>query len=120
MQGLAWLFPLLQRPEDQRAVQRFNINPTVAEPALTTALPAGRQAVPQGQHGLPAVETDGLAEQQPGHHLCQKHQMTLIGKGAVLTEEADQLTMEPGMGCHRDLVWFRSPTLSWLPAHPMT
>ena len=83
MQSLAWLFPLLQRPEDKLAVQRLNVNPTDAEPALTTAFPAGRHAVPQKKHGLPAVETDGLAEQQPGHHLSQKHQMTLIGKGCV-------------------------------------
>ena len=65
------------------------------------------------------VETDRLAQQHPGHHPAQEHQMTLIGYRAVLTEKGDQLTMEPGTGCHGDLDWFRSPTLSWLPAYPI-
>ena len=34
--------------------------------------------------------------------------------------QADQLSMQLGTGCHGDLVWFRSPTLPWLPAHPMS
>jgi hypothetical protein len=37
-----------------------------------------------------------------------------------LTKEADQLTMESGLGIHGGLAWFRSPTPPWLPAHPMT
>ncbi len=45
--------------------------------------------------------------------------MTLVAGRAVLTEKSYQLSMEPGTGCHGDLDWFRSPTLSWLPAHPM-
>jgi hypothetical protein len=36
-----------------------------------------------------------------------------------LTQEADQLTMETGLGIHRGLDWFRSPKLPWLPAHPI-
>jgi len=46
--------------------------------------------------------------------------MTMVADGAVLTQEADQLSMQLGTGCHGDLVWFRSPTLSWLPAHPIS
>jgi len=38
--------------------------------------------------------------------------MTLIKKRTVLTQEADQLSMEPGMGCHWGLDWFRSPKFS--------
>jgi hypothetical protein len=45
--------------------------------------------------------------------------MTLVPSLAVLTEESDQLSMEPGTGCHGNLDWSDSPTLSWLPAHPM-
>jgi hypothetical protein len=37
------------------------IDPLVAEPAL----PAGCQAMAQGQPALPAIETDGFAQQQP-------------------------------------------------------
>ena len=120
MQGLAWLLPVLQGPEDQRTVERLDVDAGIAQPALTTPLPTGCQAVPQRQHALPAVETDRLAQQQTSHHLCQEHQMTLIKKRTVLTQQADQLSMEPGMGCHWGLDWFRSPKFSWLPAHPMT
>jgi len=38
----------------------------------------------------------------------------------VLTQEADQLSMDAGRGCHEDLDWSDSPTLSWLPAHPIS
>lgn len=34
-------------------------------------------------------------------------------------QEADQLSIEPGVGAHWRLDWSDSPTLSWLPAHPM-
>lgn len=74
----------------------------------------------QRQHGLPAVETDRLTQQQAGHHLCQQHQMTLVAERAVLTRGADQLSMEPGGGNHWVLVWSDNPNASWLPAHPMT
>ena len=87
---------------------------------MSAPLPAGGQAMAQRQHGLPAVETDCLAEQEPGHHLCQQHQMTLVAERAVLTQEADQLSMEPGVGNHWVLVWSDNPNVSWLPAHPMT
>ena len=45
--------------------------------------------------------------------------MALIADGAVLTQEANKLSMQLGKGCHGDLVWSDSPTLSWLPAHPI-
>ena len=75
--------------------------------------------MPQRQHGVPAGETDGLAERQPGDHPPQQHQVPLVGEPAVLTQEADQLTVEWGLGIHGGLVWFRSPKLPWLPAHPI-
>jgi len=46
--------------------------------------------------------------------------MALVADRAVLTQEADQLSMQLGTGCHEDLVWFRSPTFPWLPAHPLS
>jgi hypothetical protein len=46
--------------------------------------------------------------------------MTLVAERAVLTQEADQLSMEPGEGNHWVLVWSDNPNVSWLPAHPMT
>ena len=119
MQGLVWLLPALDRPEDQRAIEALRIDSAVGQPALTAPLPAGRQTTPQRQAGLPVIETDRLTQQQAGHHPAQEHQTTLIANRAVLTEKGDQLTMELGTGCHGDLDWFRSPTLSWLPAHPI-
>ena len=119
MQGLVWVLPALDRPEDQGAIELFCIDPAIRKPALTTPLPAGSQAMPQRQPGFPVVETDRLAQQQPGHYPAQNAQVALVAGSAVLTEEAGELTMVPGLGCHGHLVWFRSPTLSWLPAHPM-
>ena len=72
------------------------------------------------QPGLPVIETGGLDQQEPGHHPGQEHQMALVMGRAVLTEEADQLSMDAGKGCVGDLDWFQSSTLPWLPAHPMT
>ena len=46
--------------------------------------------------------------------------VTIVGDGAVLTENSDQLSMEPGVGIHEGLVWCDNPKLSSLPAHPMT
>ena len=120
MQGVAWVLPVLNRPEDQRAIHRLSVDAAIGQPALTAPLPAGSQAMGQRQTRLPAIETDRLAQQQPSHHPGEKHQMTLIADGAVLTQEADQLSMQLGTGCHGDLVWSDSPTLSWLPAHPFT
>ena len=117
MQGLVWVLPALDRPADQRAVKALGINAAVGQPALTTSLPAGRQATPQRQTGLPVVKTDRLAQQQPGHHPAQEHQMPLVAGRAVLTEKAGQLTVEPGVGIHEGLVWCRNPKLSRLPAH---
>jgi hypothetical protein len=68
---------------------------------------------------LPAVKTDGLAQRQPSHHPGKQNQVTLVAGRAVLTQEADQLSMQLGKGCHGDLVWSDSPTLSWLPANPI-
>ena len=73
------------------------------------------------RHGpLPVAKADGLAEQQPSHHPAQQHPVAIVGDGAVLTENSDQLSMEPGVGIHEGLVWCDNPKLSWLPAHPMT
>jgi len=107
-------------PDDQWAVDGFHIDPPVGEPALTAPLPAGSQAMGERQTRLPAVETDGLAQQQPSHHPGEENQMTLVTDRTVLTQKADQLSMQLGKGCHGDLVWSDSPTLSWLPAHPIS
>ena len=61
-----------------------------------------------------------MAEQQPGNHPAQQHQMTLVGYWAVLTEESNQLSLEPSVGIHEGLVWRENPELSWLPAHPIS
>jgi hypothetical protein len=45
--------------------------------------------------------------------------MTPVGNGAVLTQEAGELTVEPGSGIHERLDWCRNPKLSRLPAHPI-
>ena len=119
MQGLAWLLPVLDRPEHQRAVERCRIDPLVGEPTPAAALPPGGQAMDHRELGLPVVETDGLAQQQPGDHPARQRQMALVADGAVLTEKAGQLSMEPGMGIHEGLVWCENPKLSRLSAHPM-
>jgi hypothetical protein len=46
--------------------------------------------------------------------------MALVVDRAVLTEESDQLSMEPSVGIHEGLVWCENPKLSWLPAHPIS
>jgi hypothetical protein len=120
MQGLAWVLPALDRPENQRALEALRIDPGIRQPALTAPLPAGSQTMPQRQTGLPVVEIDRLAQQQPGHHPAQEHQMTLVTDWAVLTQKAVQLTVEPGVGIHEGLVWCRNPKLSRLPSHPMS
>jgi hypothetical protein len=74
----------------------------------------------QRQQGLPALEADRLTWQQPGHHLCQQHQMTLVPERAVLTQEADQLSMKLGEVNDRVLIWPDNPNDSWLPSHRMT
>lgn len=43
--------------------------------------------------------------------------MALVADRAVLTQEAGELTVEPGEGMHEGLDWCRNPNLSWLPAH---
>ena len=120
MQAAAWVLPVLDGPDDQWAVEGFHIDPPVGEPALTAPLPARGKAMRQRKPGFPAIETDRLAQQQSGHHPGEENQMTLVTDRTVLTQEADQLSMDAGRGCHGDLDWFRSPTLSWLPAHPIS
>jgi hypothetical protein len=78
------------------------------------------QATAQWDGSLPLVQTDRLAQQQPGDHPGQQHQMTLVDERAVLTVKEDQLSMETGVGIHEGLVWCENPNLSGLPAHPMT
>ena len=116
---MARVLPVLDRPENQQAVQRLSVDPAVGQPAPTAALPARGQAMGERQTRLPAVETDGFAQQQPGHHPAQQHQKTLVADGAVLKQEACELTVEPGLGIHEGLDWCRNPNLSWLPAHPI-
>ena len=111
---------MLDRPDDQWAVEGLHVNAAVGQPALTAPLPTGRQATGHGQPGFPVVETDRLAQQQPGHHPGEEHQMALIADGAVLTQEAGELTVEPGSGIHERLDWCENPNLSWLPAHPIS
>ncbi len=81
--GAGQAFPVLQGPVDQRSKQRLNINSHVAQPALTAPLPAGGQAMAHGKDGLPAVETDRVAEQQSHDPPGQQQQATLIPKRAV-------------------------------------
>ena len=68
----------------------------------------------QRQCSPPAVATVRLAYQQSGHlnHLCQKHQVALIEKRAVVTWGAGQFSMEPGVGNHWALVWCDNPNVS--------
>ena len=66
------------------------------------------------------AKADGLAEQQASHHPAQQRQMPHASSRAVLTEQARQLSMEPGVGIHEELVWCDNPKLSRLPAHPIS
>ena len=117
---MTWPLPLLHRPEHQRAVESLGINAPVAEPTAAAPLPAGRQATVQRDRTLPLVKTDGLTEQQTGDHPAEQHQVTFVADRAVLTEEAGELTMEPGVGIHEGLDWCENPNLSWFPAHLMS
>ena len=119
MRGLAWLLPLMHRPEHQRAVEGIGLDPPIAEPTAATPLPAGRQAASQRNRSFPLFKTDGLAEQQAADHPAKKHQMEFVADRAVLTQEAGDLSMEPGAVIHEGLVWYENPNLSWFPAHPM-
>ena len=66
----------------------------------------------QRQGPLPVAKTDGLTEQQPSHHPAQHRQVTLVADGAVVREEAGELSMEPGVGILAGLVWCENPKLS--------
>ncbi len=120
IQGLAWLLPLLQCPEQQRAVEALEIDRPVAEPSPEATLPTGRKATVQRDGSLPLVRTHGLAEEQVGNHPAEQHQMTLVTGKAVLTQEASELSMEPGAKILEVLNWCDNPKLSWLPAHPIS
>lgn len=100
MQGLAWCLPLLNGPEHDRANKALGIDPCIAEPTPTATLTAGRQAAVQRNGSLPLVKTNGLAEQQASDHPAEQHQVTLVTDRAVLTQEAGELSMDPGVGIH--------------------
>ena len=117
MQAVAWLLPVLDRPEQQRTIERVHLDAPIAEPTPAAALPTGGQVMAELQGSLPVTETDGLAEQQLGDHLAQQRKVPLVAGGAVLTEKGGQLSMEPGVGIHEGLVWCDNPKLSWPPAH---
>ena len=53
-----------------------------------------------------------------GDHPAQQHQVALVGDGAVVTQQAEQIPMEPGMDRHETLVWSDNPRLLRLPAQP--
>jgi hypothetical protein len=94
----------LNRPEQQRLVHILHIDSPVAEPALTAALLAGWQGGLLLRHlGIPAIETDALAQQQASRHMGQQHKVSQIAEAAVLTQKAEQLTMETGLGIHEGL-----------------
>ena len=76
--------------------------------------------MPQRQTGPPAIDTDRFAQQQSGHHPGEEHQMARNADRAVLTQDAGELTVEPGSGIHERLDWCENPNLSWLPAHPIS
>ena len=112
MQFVDWVLTVLDGPDDQWAVECFHIEQPVGELALTALLPAGCQAMAQRQMRLTAVATDGLAQQQPGHHPADENHMALIADGAVLMQKADELTVEPGSGIDVRLDWCDSPNPS--------
>jgi len=118
MQGVALILPLLQCPEHQRTVERLGVDAAVGEPTPAAPLPAGRQATVQRNGSLPLAKTDGLAEQQTGDHSAQGDQMALVANRAVLTEEACELSMEPGMGIHEGLDWCENPQTLMAPCPP--
>jgi hypothetical protein len=74
--------------EPHRAVEGLAIDPTIAEPSPTAALPVG------------------------GDHLAEQHYIALVAVKAVLTEANDQLTVEPGVRIHQRFVSCRNPNLS--------
>jgi hypothetical protein len=71
-----------------------------------------------GQHGLSAVETNGLAEQQPRDHPDEQNQVTQIRKRGVLTQEGIEFRMKAGREATE--WWFCVvPSISRLPTHPI-
>ena len=67
---------------------------------------------------LPAIKADALAEQQPRHHQRQEHQMAKVDKAAVLTQQGQQFTLEPGVGIQWNLEWCDNPKPLRFPTHP--
>jgi len=61
-----------------------------------------------GTQGLQWLEWDRQPIHQPdcriGHHPGEENQMTLVTDRTVLTQEADQLSMQLDTGCHANLV----------------
>ena len=104
---MAWVLPVLNRPENQRAIEGFHVNAAGGEPALTAPLPARGKAMGQRQTRRPAVETDRLAQKQPDHQPGEEHQMALVTDGAVLTAHSGA-----GHGNPRGLDWCRNSNFS--------
>jgi hypothetical protein len=42
------------------------------------------------------MDAEGLAEEQPGHHQGKQHKMTVVSELTVVTQVADQFSMETG------------------------
>jgi hypothetical protein len=61
------------------------------------ALSAHDMTTAQGLPGGPAIETDGLAQQQHDHHSSQEDEVTVVADRTILTQAAE-LIVEPGVG----------------------
>lgn len=61
------------------------------------------------QDALPVVETGRQSVQQRSHHPAQQHRVELVGEPALLTQEADQFTMETGEGDTGDGIGLTAP-----------
>jgi hypothetical protein len=73
---------------------------------------------PGSRQRLLASEDNGLAQHHRCHHRGQHHQVVLVAERAVLTQQADHLRLELGVGRHGRLVWSANLNLPLLPAHP--
>ena len=71
-----------------------------------------------GQNRLPAVKTDGLAEQQPRDHRGEQHQVTLVRKRAALTQAAEAFRMKAGTGHRWVLAWIENRQHLMAPYRP--
>lgn len=78
-QRCAWLLPILDGPEDERAVDRLAwIRPLRRQ--LRAPLPAGGHAARKGQQALPAIKTGGFTQRQPSHHPGEQKPMALVNE----------------------------------------